>query len=75
MKRLLTEKLVEWKNSRYRKPLILWGARQVGKTWLMKDFGAKYFENCVYFIFTTIKEWLKYLMMTTIRPAFCREFR
>lgn len=51
MQRLLTEKLVEWKGSRYRKPLILWGARQVGKTWLLKDFGEKYFENCVYISF------------------------
>ncbi|MBO7127370.1 ATP-binding protein [bacterium] len=51
MQRLLTEKLVEWKNNRYRKPLILWGARQVGKTWLMKDLGEKYFENCVYISF------------------------
>ena len=51
MQRLLTEKLVDWKGSRYRKPLILWGARQVGKTWLLKDFGEKYFENCVYISF------------------------
>jgi len=51
MQRLLTEKLVEWKNSRYRKPLILWGVRQVGKTWLLKDFGEKHFENCVYISF------------------------
>ena len=38
MKRFLTDKLIEWKNSKYRKPLILRGARQVGKTYILKDF-------------------------------------
>lgn len=41
MKRNATELLIKWKNSADRKPLILKGARQVGKTWLMKDFGKK----------------------------------
>lgn len=40
--------LISWKKSRYRKPLILRGARQTGKTWLLKEFGKKYFNNCVY---------------------------
>ncbi len=39
MKRLLISKLKEWKNSKNRKPLIIEGARQVGKTWLLKEFG------------------------------------
>ena len=39
MKRFITEKLVEWKNSKDRKPLILKGARQVGKTYILKQFG------------------------------------
>ncbi len=51
MKRLLMDKLIAWKNSKRRKPLILWGARQVGKTWLMKEFGEKYFDNYVYISF------------------------
>ena len=51
MKRLLMDKLIVWKNSEKRKPLILWGARQVGKTWLMKEFGEKYFDNYVYISF------------------------
>lgn len=51
MKRRLMGDLVKWKNQKQRKPLILWGARQVGKTWLMKSFGNEYFENTVYISF------------------------
>lgn len=40
--------LVEWKNSKYRKPLIIRGARQVGKTWLMKEFGKTHYEKFAY---------------------------
>lgn len=49
MKRLLIDELVNWKNSKYRKPLILKGVRQVGKTWLLKEFGRIYYENTAYF--------------------------
>ena len=45
MERALMDKLVEWKNSPRRKPLILNGARQVGKTWLLKEFGRRHFAN------------------------------
>jgi predicted AAA+ superfamily ATPase len=45
------DKLVAWKNDPGRKPLILKGARQVGKTWLMKEFGAKQYASFVYFNF------------------------
>lgn len=45
MKRNTTELLLQWKNSVDRKPLILKGTRQVGKTWLMKDFGKNHYEN------------------------------
>ena len=48
MERLLIEKLVAWKHSPTRKPLVLDGARQVGKTWLLKQFGATEYKNCVY---------------------------
>ncbi|MBQ7678814.1 MAG: ATP-binding protein [Butyrivibrio sp.] len=51
MKRLLMDNLIAWKDKKHRKPLILWGARQVGKTWLMKEFGASYFDNYVYISF------------------------
>lgn len=48
MYRKAYKKLLEWKNSDSRKPLMLLGARQVGKTWLMKEFGKNEYENVVY---------------------------
>ena len=45
MERLLISQLLKWKEKRGRKPLILEGARQVGKTWLLKEFGRKYFKD------------------------------
>ncbi len=45
------EELKKWKKSANRKPLIIRGARQVGKTWLMKEFGKKYFEKVAYINF------------------------
>ena len=48
MKRKLYDSLVEWKNDPYHKPLVLEGARQVGKTWLLKEFGKNEFANLVY---------------------------
>lgn len=48
MKRFALEKLKEWKTKPNRKPLIIRGARQVGKTWLMKEFGRTCFENVAY---------------------------
>ena len=51
MKREVIHQLYEWKEKRGRKPLILQGARQVGKSWLMKTFGKEAFEKCVYINF------------------------
>ncbi|MDK8692371.1 AAA family ATPase, partial [Gardnerella swidsinskii] len=51
MKRLIMSKLLAWKNSPYRKPLILKGVRQVGKTWILKEFGKLYYKNIAYFNF------------------------
>ena len=48
MKRLLYNELIEWKNKKDRKPLILNGARQVGKTWLLKEFGTKEYKHLAY---------------------------
>lgn len=45
MERLILNKLLERKNSPYRKPLILKGVRQMGKTWILKEFGKRYYEN------------------------------
>ena len=51
MQRNLMQSLCKWKEKRNRKPLIIRGARQVGKTWIMKEFGKKYFERTVYISF------------------------
>lgn len=51
MKRNAIQALIKWKNSEDRKPMVLKGARQVGKTWLMKSFGRDYYDNFVYFNF------------------------
>ena len=48
MRRTAIEELVKWKNSDNRKPLIIRGARQVGKTWLMKTFGQEQYAQCAY---------------------------
>ena len=48
MKRLLYSKLCDWKTSEHRKPLILNGARQVGKTWLLKSFGENEYAKVAY---------------------------
>ena len=51
MFRFAIEKLLMWKEKEARKPLIIMGARQVGKTWLMKEFGKKYYEKTAYISF------------------------
>ena len=48
MYRKLIEELKAWKESENRKPMIIRGARQVGKTWLMKEFGKTYYKKCAY---------------------------
>lgn len=45
MKRKAIEDLKKWRDDPERKPMVLRGARQVGKTWLMKEFGRVYYEN------------------------------
>ena len=51
MERILINELQKWKEKSDRKPLILRGARQVGKTWLLKDFGKKSFKDVCYINF------------------------
>lgn len=67
MKRNAILKLVQWKNSPERKPIVLRGARQVGKTWLMKEFGQNYYDNYVYFNFDEEDE-LKSIFETNKNP-------
>ena len=51
MYRVAIEKLLKWKENKHRKPLIIEGARQVGKTWLMKEFGETAYTDTVYINF------------------------
>ena len=51
MYRKIMDKLIEWKNGKDRKPLILRGARQVGKTYIIKQFGQENYEGIAYFNF------------------------
>ena len=56
MKREILEDLIKWKESKNRKPLIVHGARQVGKTYIIKEFGKKYYKNLIYVNFQTNTE-------------------
>ncbi|MDD2509547.1 MAG: ATP-binding protein [Syntrophomonas sp.] len=64
MERLIMEKLLDWKNSKYRKPLILKGVRQVGKTWLLKEFAKRYYKNLAYFNFDEHPEYKQFFEST-----------
>ena len=64
MERFILKELVEWKNSKYRKPLILKGVRQVGKTWILKEFGKKYYKNVAYFNFDENLEYKQFFETT-----------
>ena len=67
LKRNAMEKLAAWKDSEDRKPLVLKGARQVGKTWLMKEFGQNYYDSYVYFNFDE-EDALKSIFETNKNP-------
>lgn len=67
MRRYIKEKLIEWKNRQDRKPLILKGARQVGKTYILKEFGKEEYEDIAYFNFDHDKT-LKELFINTKDP-------
>ena len=67
LKRTAMGKLVAWKSSDERKPMVLKGARQVGKTWLMKEFGKNYYKSFVYFNFDEEDE-LKSIFETNKNP-------
>ncbi len=69
MYRKITKFLEEWKNSKYRKPLILQGARQVGKTYSLLEFGRTHYENVAYFNFETSPK-LNETFEENIRPDY-----
>lgn len=56
MQRNFIKQLENWKKAPNRKPLILWGARQVGKTWIMQEFGKQFFKNMLYISFYNNKK-------------------
>ena len=64
MERLIMQKLLNWKNSKYRKPLILKGVRQVGKTWLLKEFAKQHYKNIAYFNFDEHPEYKQFFEST-----------
>lgn len=67
MKRFITDDLLKWKNSKYRKPLILKGARQVGKTYIVKKFAEDYYDDLAYFNFDHDED-LKNLFQNSKEP-------
>lgn len=69
MYRKITKFLEEWKNSKYRKPLILQGAGQVGKTYSLLEFGRTHYENVAYFNFETSPK-LNETFEENIRPDY-----
>ena len=64
MERLILNTMLKWKNSPYRKPLILKGVRQVGKTWILKEFGKRCYENTAYFNFDEHEEYKQFFETT-----------
>ncbi len=64
MERLILNDLLKWKNSNHRKPLILKGVRQVGKTWALREFGRRYYENTAYFNFDEHEEYRQFFETT-----------
>lgn len=69
MERIATQKLVEWNNNTRRKPLIVWGARQVGKTYLIKDiFAENYYKDNYIYIDCKIEDEISDFCSQTANP-------
>ena len=64
MERLILKSLLNWKSSPYRKPLILKGVRQVGKTCILKEFGRLYYDNVAYFNFDENEDYKQFFETT-----------
>ena len=73
IKRDIIEQLKQWKDSENRKPLLLKGARQIGKSWIMEAFGHEYFEYCVKFDFDRQIELKSVFQMTKSPDRLLRE--
>ncbi len=68
MDRLIMQELLQWKNSVDRKPLLLKGARQVGKTFVCLDFGKQYYQNVVYLHFEGAPATLRGIFQADLNP-------
>lgn len=66
MRRFAMDKLLDWKKKSNRKTTDFKGARQVGKTWLMKEFGKTYYEKPPTFLFTIIRECRRFSIRISI---------
>lgn len=64
MERFILNELIKWKESKRRKPLILKGARQVGKTWVLQEFGKQYFSDYLYINFEKQEEYKQFFQTT-----------
>lgn len=64
MERQMMDKLIKWKCSKYRKPLIIKGVRQVGKTWILKEFGKLYYQYVAYINFDENIEYRQFFQIT-----------
>lgn len=64
MERFILSELIKWKESKRRKPLILKGARQVGKTWVLQEFGKRFFSNYLYINFEKQEEYKQFFQTT-----------
>ena len=64
MERFILDRLLDWKLSPHRKPLIVKGVRQVGKTWALKEFGKRHYENTVYVNFDEHPEYKQFFELT-----------
>lgn len=64
MERLILQDLLQWKKSKHRKPLLLKGVRQVGKTWVLKEFARRYYKSIAYFNFDEHEEYKQFFEKT-----------
>ena len=71
MERFIMDDLVRWKNRNDRKPLILLGARQVGKTYILKEFGRREYENVAYINCDNTLLCATFSLPTIISNAYC----
>ena len=70
MERFALSRMKEWKENENRKPLIIRGARQVGKTWIMKTFGQQYFEKTAYVNFDNNARMKHWFYRSVLRQEF-----